>query len=241
MFIRACKNIFNAFKSLTLKIKMYFIVAIAVVLGFLFYLPASDKPVKYTNIDVKAKKARFIQIMLPPTKAIYIKLKRKYLDTKELIAKNPNSKEIQKLKLEYKAKNNTKLLEAIKPHPISIALAQAAMESSWATSRFFNEANNVFGVWSFNKDEPRIAAGKKRGSKTIWLKKYKNVEESIKGYYKLLAVSSAFSSFRALRMKTNSPFELVKKLDNYSEKREVYGKELAGIIRFNKFDSYDID
>ena len=91
---------------------------------------------------------------------------------------------------------------ALKPHPKSIALAQAAMESSWATSRFFTEANNVFGVWSFNESEPRIAAGKKRGNKTIWVKKYHSIKASMQDYYRTLARGVAFSEFRKLKMET---------------------------------------
>ncbi len=40
-------------------------------------------------------------------------------------------------------------------------------------------------------------------------------------------------------MKTNDPYKLVKKLNNYSEKGEKYGKELSSIIKFNKFYNYD--
>ena len=130
---------------------------------------------------------------------------------------------------------------ALKPHPKSIAIAQAAMESSWATSRFFREANNVFGVWSFNEDEPRIAALKKRGDKTIWVKKYNTVEEAVYDYYRTLARSGAFAEFRQTKMITSDPFILVTKLDRYSEKGSVYGEELISIIKFNKFNNYDIN
>ena len=40
-------------------------------------------------------------------------------------------------------------------------------------------------------------------------------------------------------MQTNNPYELVKKLDKYSEKGALYGEELTSIISFNKFDQYD--
>ena len=128
---------------------------------------------------------------------------------------------------------------ALKPHPISITMAQAAMESSWATSRFFREATNIFGVWSFDEDEPRIAAGEKRGNKTIWVKKYSSVKSAINDYYRTLARGSAFVEFRQLKMTTNDPHELVKKLDRYSEKGAKYGEELTSIIKFNKFHLYD--
>jgi Bax protein len=128
---------------------------------------------------------------------------------------------------------------AIKPHPRSIAMAQAAMESAWATSRFTIKANNLFGVWSFNKGEPRIAAEQKRGRKTIWLKKYSSVEVSVRDYYKTLSRSYAFAEFRKTKIITNNPYILVTKLDSYSEKKAAYGIELASIIKFNKYFKLD--
>ena len=128
---------------------------------------------------------------------------------------------------------------ALKPHPKSIAVAQAAMESSWATSRFTRVANNLFGVWSFDEDEPRVAAGEQRGDKTIWVKKYSSFEDSIRDYYRTLARGDAYKEFRQLKMTTDDPYALVKKLDRYSEKGAEYGKELSSIMKFNKFDKYD--
>ena len=113
------------------------------------------------------------------------------------------------------------------------------MESAWGTSRFFREANNVFGVWSFDPNEPRIAAGKKRGDKTIWVKRYKNVTASVLDYYRVIAKGNAFTAFRTLRLNSNDPFILLTKLDRYSERGDAYGKELAAMIRFNKFTNYD--
>jgi Bax protein len=40
-------------------------------------------------------------------------------------------------------------------------------------------------------------------------------------------------------MKSDNPYELVKKLDKYSERGDEYGKELASIIKYNKFCKYD--
>ena len=138
----------------------------------------------------------------------------------------------------YKAKDFQDLLQRVKPHPKSIAIAQAAMESGWGTSRFTKVANNLFGVWSFNKNEPRVPASIKRGDKTIYVKKYKSVYESIKDYYKVLATGRGYSEFRALKMLSSDPFKLVKKLDNYSEKRSEYTKELSQVIRYNKLYMY---
>jgi len=193
------------------------------------------------KLSVKEKKERFVKLLQPAVTKVFNKLNAQYLEVKEKVEKNIEDKRIEKLKATYKVSSNEELLLALKPHPISIALAQAAMESSWATSRFFNKANNVFGVWSFNKDEPRIAAGEKRGEQTIWLKKYNSIEESVEDYYKVLARSQAFSEFREQKIQTDDPHILVKFLDKYSEKGDEYGKELSAMIKFNKFAKFDIE
>jgi Bax protein len=108
-------------------------------------------------------------LILPPTQKVYAELMAQYEAVKKSI-EDDDTKDLDDLKAEYKTASNEELLMALKPHPISIALAQAAMESAWATSRFFREGYNIFGVWSFDENEPRIAAGEKRGDKTIWVK-----------------------------------------------------------------------
>jgi len=190
-------------------------------------------------MTVQEKKARFISLIVPAVDHVYEDLMTQYQEVKSVIDSGESNDEIEQLKIEYKADTNKKLLMALKPHPKSIAIAQAAMESSWATSRFFLEANNIFGVWSFDEDEPRIPANEKRGDKTIWVREYDSIEDSVYDYYRTLARGRAFAEFRQKTMETNDPHVLVKKLDRYSEKGKVYGKELTAIIKYNNFDEYD--
>jgi len=200
----------------------------------------------FTNLvakpmSVKEKKQRFRSIIVPAVDHVYEDLETLYIETKHYMDRDNKyyRKTIEKLKKSYHASNDEDLLKRMKPHPRSIAIAQAAMESAWATSRFYKEANNIFGVWSNNKNEPRIAARKQRGTKTIWLKIYANVEDSIRDYYKTLATGKAFKAFRNLKMRTNNPYKLVKKLNRYSELRELYTEELSKMIKYNKFYLYD--
>jgi len=192
------------------------------------------------KMTVQEKKERFRYLLVPAVKKVFKELKKQHADIKQAIKSGSQLSLIKRLKKEYKANTNEDLLARLKPHPVSIVLAQAAMESAWATSRFFVEAKNIFGVWSFNKNEPRIAAGEKRGNKTIWLKKYKTIEDAIRDNYRVLARGAAFSKFRQLRLASDNPFELVKGLNKYSELGSKYGKELAAVIRYNKFNKFDL-
>ena len=209
-----------------------------IIIASVIYTGTQKEP-ELPKMTVQEKKARFRALIVPAVENVYTSLMTRYKKIKTAIDTGETNAEIDKLKVEYKATTNEQLLMALKPHPRSIAIAQAAIESSWATSRFFRIANNVFGVWSFNKDEPRVAALKKRGDKTIWVKKYGSIEEAIYDYYRTVGRSGAFAQFRQTRMQTNNPFILVTKLDHYSEKGSLYGKELTAIIKFNKFDKYD--
>lgn len=204
----------------------------------------TTKPIKpkkryIQSISVKEKKRLFINKVLPHINKVYNEQLQTYNHILKLLLKNPKSEELKRLQKEYKSKDIRSLLASVKPHPKSIALAQAAMESAWGRSRFFNEANNIFGIWSFKKDEPRISAGKTRNGKVIWVRKYDSLYDSIKDYYLLLAKGSAYSDFRTLKVYSNDPHKLVEKLNRYSEKGDMYGKILSSIISHNEFEKYD--
>jgi Bax protein len=190
-------------------------------------------------LTVTEKKSRFKKLLVPPTIKVYNELFDRYNRISKDINNSTNLEEIAKLKKEYKVKTDKELLIALKPHPISIVLAQAAIESGWGTSRFFKEANNAFGVWSFNKNEPRIAAGNTRSGKTIWLKKYNSIEDSVRDNYKNLGRSPFFKDFRKLRFISDNPHELVKKLTRYSEKGDEYGRILSSVIKHNNLEKFD--
>ena len=213
-----------------------------VILFLLIMLSLDAKVVNFIpkNMSVKEKKDRFFNLLVPVVDKVYKELDLEYKTVLNDIKKSKNLFKKDMLKKIHKVESDEELLMILKPHPKSIVLAQAAMESAWATSRFFVEANNVFGLWSSNKKESRIAASKKRdGVKTIWLKKFDTIEDSIRAYYKLLSYAGAYKEFRELRIQTDNPYKLVKKLDKYSEIGELYGKALAKIIRYNKLTKYD--
>lgn len=198
---------------------------------------ANNVPKKMT---VAVKKERFYYLLAPAVDKVYNELSLQYDEVKKDLKSGKNAVKIEKLKAIYKVKSDKALLLALKPHPQSIALAQAAMESAWATSRFFVKANNVFGMWSVNKNEPRIAAGEKRGgTKTIWLKKFDTIEDSVREYYKMMGRGRAYKDFRRVRQETNDVMKIVKELDHYSEIGEKYTKELSSMIRYNKLTKYD--
>ena len=212
--------------------------AATIVSVFLYYLTSLDGNDSPKPISIADKKAAFHQIILPAINEVFNERMMLYREISALEASESNA-EIQLLLKKYNAANVEELMQRTYPHPKSIAIAQAAMESAWGTSRFAREASNYFGVWSFSKKDNRIAANKKRGSKTIWLKKYSSVAESVRDYYDLLGNKNVYSEFNRQKLLSSNPLELVKYLDSYSEQGAKYGDELIKIINYNAYEALD--
>jgi len=142
-------------------------------------------------------------------------------------------------KVDFKVETNDELYKNMELHPTSLIIAQAIVESGWGTSKFFQKANNVFGIWSFDKDEKRISASETRGKKRIYLKKYSSIHQSIYDYLLTIGHVSQYKSFREKRLQTQDPFTLVKYLDKYSERGKDYVKDIKNIIKSNQLTKYD--
>lgn len=216
-------------------------------------VPIKDKNVSaivYTNairlpdtMNTKKRKKAFIDMLLPSIliskyKISQLRKKVLYISKKDKLT-NEEKVFLNKLYRRCKTTKNDMLLTKMTTHPVSVVLAQAAVESGWGSSRFFIKANNIFGVWSFNKKEKRISALGMRGAKTIYLKKYDSMEESITDYFRTLGTSRSFKSFRDGRILHNEPLRLIDDLKHYSELREEYVEKLRKVITYNKLDKYD--
>lgn len=192
------------------------------------------------KMHLTQKKKNFIHLVLPAIDNTYKRLEARYYKISQDMKNHINQEEIQQLKKKYNAKSDDDLLARLKPHPVSIVLAQAAMESSWATSRFTKEANNIFGMWSINKNEPRIAAGETRdGNRTIWLKKFETIDDAVQAYYDMIARGEAYKRLRVLRMQYDNPYKITPGLDKYSEMGADYGNIVNKLIKYNQFTQYD--
>lgn len=199
------------------------------------------------NLPVKEKKEKFFDMMLPAILVAKWELDVLHKKVDLLSLKGTLTPEEQQfvdgLMKKYKAKNIELLKSRLTTFPVSIVLAQSAIESAWGTSRFFLEADNPFGIWSFDPNEDRIEASSNRDGKKVYLRKFHNLEQSIDGYYLTLA-TGPFADFRKERLTNQDPYVLVNYLIDYSERREAYVKEVVSVIRQNdltKYDSYIID
>jgi len=202
-----------------------------------------DAPRKRTVLSRQEKKQRFIQTILPSVIEVKNELDSEYEKVKSLAGKAQRSAREQawldaKMR-QYKVNGIPCLLRRMHTHPVSLVVAQAALETGWGSSRFFNEANNIFGIWSYHSDEPRIAASQSRDGKTIYVKKYATLTDGIRGYFSMISGGYAYGGFRLARMQTDNPFELLRHLRHYSELRDEYVARLYYVIKTNKLYKYD--
>ena len=196
-----------------------------------------------TDLEPNNKKKLFINLMLPSILIAKFKLEQTRISVVSLVnsksAISPKDEEyLAQLRKSYKCTTNKELIARLHTHPTSIVIAQAALESGWGTSRFYKQANNIFGVWSYSKNEARIKASEDRDGTAIYVKKYQSLPESIASYFKTLA-RGPYKTFRAERDRNKDVYQLIHHLKVYSELRDEYVSRLESLIRFNKLEQYD--
>ncbi|MBS9782700.1 MAG: glucosaminidase domain-containing protein [Arcobacter sp.] len=174
---------------------------------------------------------------------------KNYLNT-NILNMNYNSKEFKrllKIKEKYKIKNFLSVGEYLKKIdiiPPSIALAQAATESGWGKSRFIQEANNIFGHWTYNPKIGLLPQNRDEGAKHF-IRIFESLSHSIERYMSNLNSNRAYRQFQEKRYTQRQKKEkldglkLSQTLINYSGIAEEYLEILEKVIRQNKLIDYD--
>ncbi len=199
--------------------------------------------------NTKKRKELFIKIVLPLIleENSIIKLDRKRLFV--ILNKNNNSKSerdwLNKKFKQYGVVNRdlTTLKIRMDEIPVSLAIAQAAKETGWGTSRFALEGNALFGQWTWTGDGIKPAYSDSDSSHKVM--KFKILQSSVRAYQRNLNTHSSYKNFREARAiqrdnngKLNS-IELVKYLDKYAETGKEYTDVLTKIILQNSLVDFD--
>ena len=128
--------------------------------------------------------------------------------------------------------------------PPSLALAQAANESAWGTSRFARQANNFFGHWCFEPGCGIVPEQRDEGARHE-VADFTTPAQAVERYMHNLNQHPAYQDLRlkraALREQGEdiSGLDLVTSLENYSERGTAYVSEIAEMIRYNDLVEYD--
>ena len=197
----------------------------------------------------KKRKNLFIQIILP---LILEENNRILIDRKRLFSilnKNKNSKkEINWLNMKFKQygvlnKDIPTLKVRMDVIPVSLAIAQAAKETGWGTSRFALEGNALFGQWTWSGEGIKPAGAENDTKHKVM--KFKVLKASVRAYQRNLNTHSSYKNFRQLRAQLRDDNEkldsllLADELDNYAETGKEYTKILKQIIQQNSLKDFD--
>jgi Bax protein len=195
------------------------------------------------------KRELFIKIVLP----LILDENQKIMDDRKklfkILAKNFNTVGekvwLKRRFREYKIEDQdlSKLKIRMDIIPVSIALAQAANESGWGTSRFALEGNALFGQWTWSKKG--ISPANKDPDKTHKILQFQILKASVRAYKNNLNTHSAYKEFREVRAQLRQDdkqivgLDLTKYLKNYAAIGEKYVSILENIIERNSLTDFD--
>ncbi|MEQ8691769.1 MAG: glucosaminidase domain-containing protein [Pseudomonadales bacterium] len=229
------------------------IIAGSAFIGMRFYDPVPDF---HKMTDVEVKKSVFLNYLKPAVKAGNDRIRRQrraLLGVQQRHATGSltasDRRLVRTLATEYEvevteplvAGDIEQLLRRVDTVPLSLALAQAAKESGWGTSRFAQEYNNFFGVWCFEKGCGVVPDERARGRRHE-VADFTSVHHSVTYYLKNLNTHEAYRDLRRLREQLRSTGEplsgehLAQGLARYSERGAVYVDEVVSMIRYNELD-----
>jgi Bax protein len=208
-------------------------------------LPQEIKQIENT----KKRKDLFIQIILPLIIKENNHIKKDRNKLFSILNKSKNT-EKEKIWLNSKFKQYgvvNKDLSTLKVRideiPVSMAIAQAAKETGWGTSRFAQEGNALFGQWTWTGEG--IKPSDADNDSTHKVMKFKVLQASVKAYQRNLNTHSSYKGFRSARAELRDEGKkldsviLSEYLDRYAETGKEYVKILQQIIRQNNLTDFD--
>ena len=212
------------------------------------YLTKLPKDLK-TLGDTKKKRELFIKIVLPLILNENDKITEDRKKLFKILGKNFNTvgervwlkRRFREYKIEDQDSGKLKMRMDI--IPVSIALAQAANESGWGTSRFALEGNALFGQWTWSKKG--ISPKNKDPDQSHKVLQFQILKASVRAYKNNLNTHNAYKEFRETRAKLRQEnkriigLDLTKYLKNYASIGEKYVAIIENIIENNSLTDFD--
>ena len=212
------------------------------------YLTKLPKDLK-TLGDTKKKRELFIKILLPLILDVNNKITEDRKKLFQILGKNFNTVGervwLKRRFKEYKIedKDLAKLKMRMDIIPVSIAIAQAANESGWGTSRFALEGNALFGQWTWSKKG--ILPKDQDPNQTHKVMQFQILKASVRAYKNNLNTHNAYKEFREVRAQLREEgkkiigLDLTRYLKNYAAIGEKYVRILDDIIEKNSLTDFD--
>lgn len=212
------------------------------------------------DLPVSDKKQLFIQTMLPLIEEENRRVLRQRARALQLLQEAVEGKQpgadavqwLQQLAESYRIEGDplqdaaaaTALQARVDVIPTGLALAQAANESGWGGSRFAQEANNVFGIWTYDPGKG-IKPEQRAAGKSHLVRVFDSLRQSVRSYMHTLNSHPAYKPLRARRAqlrREKQPLEaavLADGLVKYSELGQEYVTLIKSLIRDNELERFD--
>ena len=199
--------------------------------------------------DTSKKRELFIKIVLPLILDENSKITEDRKKLFKILGKNFNTVGervwLKRRFKEYKIedKDLAKLKMRMDIIPVSIAIAQAANESGWGTSRFALEGNALFGQWTWSKKG--ITPKNKDPNQSHKILQFQILKASVRAYKNNLNTHNAYKEFREVRAQLREEgkkiigLDLTRYLKNYAAIGEKYVRILEDIIEKNSLTDFD--
>jgi len=206
-------------------------------------------PAKHFELTGDAQKQSFIKLVLPLILAANDELLQRREAVEASVQANDRNK-LDQWAVLYRIDSENfddfelaeRLLRRVDTIPVALALAQAAVESGWGTSRFAQQGNALFGQWAWTESAGMrpLAASNERAV----VRSFGSLLESVRAYMHNLNTHQNYKRFRDARYRLKPQTEAVKAsrlatyLDSYAEIGQAYVKKLLAVMSSNNFDQY---
>ncbi|WP_241546900.1 glucosaminidase domain-containing protein [Thiohalobacter thiocyanaticus] len=207
-------------------------------------------PPDLDTLDVDQKKSLFFRTLLPLVLAENARLRERRRFAHDALNRletltGSEGRRLQRLARQYGAEGaldapatRTTLLRRVDIIPPALVLAQAANESGWGTSRFAVEANNLFGIWTYEASAG-LTPGERNVDARHYVRAYPSLQRAVRDYLHNLNIGHAYGALRRQRAAMRArgepldPLVLAGALERYSERGVDYVTEIRGMIRSN--------
>ncbi|MHA1563844.1 MAG: glucosaminidase domain-containing protein [Alphaproteobacteria bacterium] len=206
-----------------------------------------------TSTQAQTRKKMFIQLLLP---LVLVANDAILEDRQHLLHVIATAKTGQKLsptnqqwltrlaeRYEVRADDFASLKYRVDAIPPSLALAQAALETGWGSSRFSHQGNALFGEWTFG-DRQGIVPASRGDEQDHKIRSFQSLLHSVAAYMDNLNSHPAYREFRAKRAygralgRPADSHQLSATLRAYGGD-ERYVNKVSWVIQANRLQQFD--
>jgi len=193
--------------------------------------------------DPDQRKALFLRVMLPLVLAVNEEIAEERAHLEALLARKAARQSLTRQdrlwlaglaeRYDVEDGDTAQLLARVDAVPPSLALAQAAEETGWGTSRLVRRSRNLFGLTGESDAESSP------------MRRFGSLKEGVRAYIDTLNTHPAYAGLRRARQRAHANgrpldgHQLAESLAAYSERGQAYVGTIRSLIRRNDLVAFD--